>query len=208
MKPLTKEDLIPYAEYERIRDSFRRRIIQLKERRRISLGDRVALLFENRDTIQFQVQEMIRVERIFDPAKIQDELDVYNKLIPGKGQLSATLFIEITDSERIKQDLDAFQGIDRGNVVAIQAGRHRIYAEFEGSHSKEDKISAVHFVTFRPTVDFIRALSDPDSRISILINHPAYQVETDVPEDMRQEWLSDLRSSEVEQVGHPSGGAG
>lgn len=208
MKPLTKEDLIPYADYERVRDSFRQRIIQLKQRRRISLGDRVTLVFENRETIQFQIQEMIRVERIFEPAKIQAELDVYNELIPAEGQLSATLLIEITDNERITQELDAFRGIDRGNTVAIQAGPHTVYGEFEGGRSKEDKISAVHFVLFRPTAEFVRTLADPDSKVLILINHPGYRVEAEVPEDMRQEWLSDLRSVEAEQVGHFSERAG
>src|SRR6476661_207253 len=146
MRSLTKEDVIPSDEYERVRDSFRQRIIELKRRRRISIGDTITLVFENRDTMKFQVQEMLRAEHIVDPVKVQEELDVYNALIPQDGELSATLFIEITDGDRIQKGLDALQGIDRGQVLALKAGRHTVYGEFEGGRSKEDKISAVHFV--------------------------------------------------------------
>jgi hypothetical protein len=200
MKPLRKADLIPYEEYERARDSFRQEMIRLKQRRRIAIGDRITLVFENRQTTQFQIQEMIRVERIVDPVKVQDELDVYNAQLAADGELSATLFIEITDGERIKQDLDAFQGIDRGNTLALTAGQHTVYGEFEGGHSKEDKISAVHFVTFRPTPDFVRALKEAGTRSSVVINHPGYTVEAAVPEEMRQEWLADLEPVEVDNA--------
>ena len=154
---------------------FGSEIIRLKQRRRISVGDRITLVFENRQTIQFQIQEMIRVERIVDPVKVQDELEVYNAQLPADGELSATLFIEITDSERIKQDLDAFQGIDRGRTLALTAGEHTVYGEFEGGHSKEDKISAVHVVTFRPLPDFVRALKE--SRDSHLGRHRPSRVQ-------------------------------
>src|SRR5512134_1882146 len=106
MKPIALEDVIPYEEYERQRDGFRSRIIALKQRRRISVGPLITLVFENRDTLRFQVQEMIRVERIFDPAKVQDELDVYNALLPSPDELSATLLIEITEDAKVKEWLD------------------------------------------------------------------------------------------------------
>jgi hypothetical protein len=189
---LTKDDLIPCAEYERVRDSFRQRIIALKRRRRISVGEKITLLFENRETIQFQIQEMIRTERIVDDAKVQDELDVYNAQLPGEGELSATLFIEITESERIKEELDAFQGLDRGEKVALEAGPHRIFGGFEGGHSKEDKISAVHFVRFRPTGEFLGELRRRGGPLSVVVAHPNYRARAPVPEAMRQEWLQDL----------------
>lgn len=91
MNALTPQDLLPAAEYERQREQFRSQIITLKQRRRTSVGPLVTLIFENRETLRFQTQEMIRVEHILDPHKIQDELDVYNALMPGAGELSATL---------------------------------------------------------------------------------------------------------------------
>jgi len=192
MRTLTQGDLIPFVEYERLRDSFRRRIITLKQRRRIAVGDKVTLVFENRDTIQFQIQEMIRAERLFDSGRIQEELDVYNALLPGPGELSATLMIEITESARIKEDLDAFQGIDRGETVALQAGSHRVCGSFEAGHSKEDKISAVHFVRFRPSREFVDALAE-GTGASVAIMHPRYPAKAPVPPEMTEEWLADLR---------------
>ena len=103
MKTLSHQDVLPIEEYEKQREAFRSRIIALKQRRRISVGPLLTLVFENHETLRFQVQEMIRVERIVDPAKVQDELDVYNALLPSPGELSATLLIEITDEAKVKE---------------------------------------------------------------------------------------------------------
>lgn len=192
MKPIKKDDLLPYEAYERGRDSFRKHIIELKRRRRISVGDKITLIFENRDTIQFQLQEMIRAERIVDPSKVQDELDVYNALLPGDGELSATLFIEITESDQIQRDLDAFQGMDRGQTVSIVSESSVAYGDFERGHSKEDKISAVHFVKFRPSSGWIGELKRSGSPLSMRVDHPGYKAESAVSDVMRHEWLADL----------------
>lgn len=192
MKPLTAEDLIGYAEYEQQRDEIRRRIIALKQARRISVGPKVTLVFENRQTVQFQVQEMIRAERIVDPVKVQEELDVYNALLPASGELSATLFIEITESSDIKRDLDAFQGIDRGRTVALRAGGEVVYADFEGGRSNEEKISAVHFVRFQPSAAWREALGRPVAKASIAVAHGDYRAEREVSEALREQWLEDL----------------
>ncbi|WP_447601052.1 DUF3501 family protein [Nitrospira sp. Nam80] len=192
---LTQQDLIPLADYEQQRDAFRRRIIDVKRRRRISIGPLVTLVFENRDTLQFQVQEMVRAERILDPVKVQDELDVYNALLPQAGELSATLLIEITEADRMQYWLDSFMGLDRGQTVALRAGTEQVFAEFEGGHSHETKISAVHFVRFRPSSGMIAAFNDPAIRVALSVMHGVYQEEVDVPWTMRQEWLDDLRRS-------------
>jgi hypothetical protein len=192
MKTLTQEDLIPHLDYERQREGFRSRIIELKKRRRISIGPLITLVFENRDTLQFQVQEMIRVERIFDPAKVQEELEVYNSLLPMPGELSATLLIEIVEQERMKQWLDLFMGLDRGQTVAIRAGQDRVYGEFEGGHSHETKISAVHFVRFKPSGALVAALRRPEIPVTLSVDHATYHEGTVVPWDMRREWLADL----------------
>jgi hypothetical protein len=191
-KGLSQQDLIPLAEYEQQRDAFRRRIIDVKRRRRISIGPLVTLVFENRDTLQFQVQEMVRAERILDPVKVQDELDVYNALLPQAGELSATLLIEITEADRIQHWLDSFMGLDRGQTVALRAGTEQVFAEFEGGHSHETKISAVHFVRFRPPTGMIAAFNDAATRVALSVRHGTYQEEVDVPWAMRQEWRTDL----------------
>ena len=160
MNALTTGDLISIEEYDRRRESFRSNIITLKQRRRISVGPLITLVFENRDTLRFQIQEMIRAERIVEPEKIQEELDVYNALLPDSHELSATLLIEITDEADIKEKLDQFMGLDHGNKVAITAGGEAVFGEFEGGRSHETKISAVHFVRFRPTALMKHAFAD------------------------------------------------
>ena len=148
MKPLTRQDLQAPDEYERQRESYRSRIITLKQRRRLSLGPLITLVFENRETLQFQIQEMIRAERILEPAKVQNELDVYNELLPAVNELSATLLIEITDGATMKEWLDRFMGLDHGRTVAISA---------------DDEITlSCGASTIRITVDRIEILSPLD----------------------------------------------
>src|SRR4029078_4364878 len=110
MNPLSPQDLLPAPEYELQRERFRSQIIALKQRRRISVGPLITLVFENCEPLRFQTQEMIRVERILEPHKVQEELDVYNVLMPGSGELSATLLIEITEQDRMEEWLDALMG--------------------------------------------------------------------------------------------------
>ena len=192
MKPLAQSDLFSHADYEARRPEFRQQIITLKKRRRIEVGPLLTLVFENRETIKFQIQEMIRVERIFDLQKIQEELDVYNALLPKSGELSATLFIAITEDAEIEPVLDSFQNLDRDQTLGIQIGNHIVYAEFEEGHSKEDKISAVHFIRFRPDSGWIAALNDDTQPGVILLSHAVHQSEAKVPHDLKKEWLKDL----------------
>jgi len=194
MTRLTQDDLLSFDEYERQREAYRQTIIDLKRRRRIGIGDKITLVFENRDTLRFQIQEMVRVERIIDPRKVQNELDVYNALLPANGELSATLLIELTDAGTMKQWLDLFMGLDRGQTLGLRAGGEIVYGEFEGGHSHETKISAVHFVRFRPTPAMITAFADPAVRVALAIRHGGYEADAEVPWTMRQEWLSDLRA--------------
>ena len=193
MNLLTPQDLLPVAAYEQQREQFRSQIIALKQRRRTSVGPLVTLVFENRETLRFQTQEMIRVELILDPNKVQEELDVYNALMPGSGELSATLLIEITEQDRMKEWLDVFMGLDHGETVSIRAGSEQIFGLFEGGHSHETKISAVHFVRFRPTASMTAAFADLRQSVMLTVHHHAYHAEALVPGSMREEWLKDLR---------------
>lgn len=192
VKAITPADVIPYEEYERRREVFRAKIIALKQRRRISIGPFITMVFENRETLQFQIQEMIRAERIVDPVKIQEELDVYNALLPQPNELSATLLIEITDEAEMKEKLDQFMGLDHGEKVAITAGEEAVFGEFEGGRSHETKISAVHFVRFRPTGSMKRAFADLARPVTIRVIHGEYHEEVPVSGSMREEWLADL----------------
>ena len=193
MNLLTPQDLLPVAAYEQQREPFRSQIIALKQRRRISVGPLITLVFENRETLRFQTQEMIRVEQILDPHKVQEELDVYNALMPGAGELSATLMIEITEQDRMKEWLDMFMGLDHGEKIAICARTEQVFGEFEGGHSHETKISAVHFVRFRPTASMTASFADLHVPVTLTVHHHEYHADTPVPGSMREEWLKDLR---------------
>jgi len=195
VKALAIQDLLPIDEYEKQREGYRSRIIALKQRRRISVGPLITLVFENRETLRFQIQEMVRVERILDPAKVQDEIDVYNALLPTKDELSATLLIEITEEARMKEWLDRFMGLDQGESVSIAAAGETVYGLFEGGHSHETKISAVHFVRFRPSDKMKAAFADLRQPVSLRVDHKGYRAEVSVPGSMREEWLADLNES-------------
>jgi hypothetical protein len=192
MRTLTSEDILSIEEYEKQREAFRSRIIALKQRRRIALGPLISLVFENRETLQFQIQEMVRAERIVEPAKVKDEVDVYNALLPTDQELSATLLIEITDAAVMKEWLDRFMGLDRGRTIAIIAGGESVFGQFEGGHSHETKISAVHFLRFRPSSTMKDAIADLRQPVSLMVDHNGYRETVPVPGSLREEWLSDL----------------
>jgi hypothetical protein len=142
MKKLTVEDLMGLSAYEKVRPQFREEIIRHKKNRRLPVGDRVSLVFENSKTVLFQIQEMIRAEKITDLDKMKEEVEVYNSLLPGANELSATLFLEIEEQNKVRENLLKFLGIDEKVQLKI-GSEHTIQAAFEAGHSKEDKISAV-----------------------------------------------------------------
>jgi len=192
MNTLQLKDIKPLPEYEAVRKSFRDRIIALKKKRRIPLGDRVTLVFENRDTILFQIQEMMRVEHIYDPARIQDELDTYNPLIAGPDELSSTLFIEITEPERIKEILDQLRGIDSGRCLFFEIGTDRVNGRFEEGQSNEEKLSAVHYVRFRFSSEQRAAFRDEQVPAALIVDHPHYRARTLLEKEVRRELSGDL----------------
>jgi hypothetical protein len=194
MLPLTINDLAPLDTYANSYKEARQRIIQVKARRRVTVGKSVAFLFENRETLLYQIQEMIRVEHITEPDKIQDELDTYNALLPQPGELSATMFIQITDQEKLIEQLDMFMGIDQDDVAVFRFGSKQISGTFESGHSKEDKISAVHFVRFQVPNRAVAILQDPQYATTLNINHPNYQAETALSQANREALLGDLLS--------------
>ena len=185
MEKLTIKDIIPLPGYEKIRDSFKKRIIQKKEARRIHIGDIITLVFENRETVKLQIQEMIRVEHIYEEEKIQNEIDIYNALIPDRNELSATLFIEIIEESKIKPELDKLMGLDNGKCLFFQAGSEKIFAKFEEGHSNASKISAVHYIRFQFSSGQIKTFVDGKEDIFLAIEHPYYRAKTKLSEQTR-----------------------
>lgn len=194
MRPLASGDLLDIAAYEAERPAFRERVIALKKRRRAQVGALVTLVFENRDTVRFQIQEMMRAERIVAPERIQEELDTYNQLIPGPNELRATLLVEITEQARLREILDQFIGVDRGGTTFLVIGDERVEAEYEGGRSKEDRISAVHYVTFPMTPAQAQAFAESDAPASLEVSHRGYEASCPVSLEMRASLAEDLRA--------------
>lgn len=195
MKKIERSEVRNIYEYETARDAFRRRIIDLKQGRRVQAGPYLSFLFENRETVLFQIQEMCRTERIVDDARVQEEIDVYNDLIPGERELSATLFIEIEEPARVQEVLDRLMGIDVGDHVWIQAGKeYAIPGRFEAGRSDEErgKISAVHFVRFAFTLEQVEAFRN--SEVFLVVDHPGERVRVRLPDDVKASLLEDLLS--------------
>jgi hypothetical protein len=189
MNKVALEDIVGNAAYERVREKSRQRIIELKRHRRVSVGDKVSLVFENRDTVIFQIQEMMRAEKISDLDKIREEIAVYNELIPAPGELSATLFLEIEDQTHLREELLKFLGIDE--AVFLKIGSHSIHARFEEGRSKEDKISAVQYVKFPLSEPALQAFIAGETA-ELVIDHPNYQASAPIEPGTRQSLIEDL----------------
>jgi hypothetical protein len=191
---IARADVKDLVAYERVREQARADVIALKRGRRVALGQNLTLLFENRETVLFQIQEMVRTERIVDDAKIQDEIDAYAALLAPPGELSATLFIEIPELVRMSQDqvretVNRFQGLDREGVVLVLDGE-RVPARFESGHSKEEKMAAVHYLRFA-VPEALRDLDRRDARLRV--EHPHYRAETPLAPALRQALEAELR---------------
>lgn len=193
MTPLALQDLKNLHEYELERPNFRRRVIELKKRRRVPLGPLLTLVFENRDTMRFQIQEMIRIERIVRPDKVQEELDVYNALLPGPGEVAATLFIEVTGQDKVQSTLDGFLGLDEPGRLVLMVGDISIPARFAAGQSREDRISAVHYIRFALGPGEHTALSRGEPA-ALEVRHGGYHARSPLPAETREELVRDLSS--------------
>jgi len=196
---LTLDDIEDLRAYERDRIDHREKIIELKRTRRVAVGPLVTLLFENRETIRFQVQEMVRVERMVSDQQVQDELDIYNPLIPAPGELSATLFIELTSEAALRQWLGKLVGIERSLELRLGssggAGGGVVRSVPETAHeqglTREAVTPSVHYVKFILTPEQVeRFAAGP---VTIAVAHRSYEEATPLPEETRAELLTDLR---------------
>ncbi len=191
MKKLNLDEIQGPERYEQSRAAMRSRIIELKKHRRVGVGDRVTFVFENRDTMLFQVQEMVRVEHIVDLDKVREELDVYNALIPDRNELSATMFIEITESANPHDELVRLIGIDE--CVRLQLGDDiSIPAQFEPGRSTDEKLSAVQYVRFKLDERARQAWSAAAAPVQLVIEHPNYRHAAVLPPATRESLAADL----------------
>jgi hypothetical protein len=192
MKKLTHADLWKLEDYARERSAFRTQVIAHKKARTVHLGPHLTLIFEDRTTVQYQVQEMLRIERIFEPEAIEEELGAYNPLIPDGANLKATMLIEYDDVDERKRELGKLRGIE--DMIQVAVGAHapvRAIADEDLDRSNETKTSAVHFLRFELTPLLVAALRAGEP-LTFAVAHPHYGARVAVDARVQKALLADL----------------
>jgi hypothetical protein len=193
MAKITRDSLMTLEAYARARDEFRARVIEHKRKRTLHLGESVTLLFEDELTIRYQVQEMLRTERIFEEAGIQDELDAYNPLVPDGSNWKVTMMIEYPDVEERQRMLAKLIGIEDKVWVKVD-GHPRVYAIADEDMEREnaDKTSAVHFLRLELDQPMVAVLKR-GAGLAAGVDHPQYRATIDqVGAAVRQALIADL----------------
>lgn len=192
-RQLTRDDLYSLEEYVSKRGDFRSRVMEHKKHRTVHLGDHATLYFEDRLTVHYQIQEMLRVEKIFEPEAIQDELDAYNPLIPDGANLKATFMIEYPDVEERKRQLARLVGIEEHVWLKVD-GFDPVYpiADEDLERDTGDKTSSVHFLRFEFS-DQMRNAAKEGATLSAGVEHPSYtEVRDPVPESVQKSLIADF----------------
>jgi hypothetical protein len=189
---IARDSLLSLEAYARERKAFRARVMEHKKVRTLHIGGHVTLQFEDELLIRYQIQEMLRIERIFEDAGIQGELDAYNPLLPDGGNWKATMFIEYPDVEERRRMLERLKGIERRTWVQVE-GSERIYAiaDEDLERETEEKTAAVHFVRFEVPPAAREALRR-GARLTIGVDHPEYRVSVEPSPEQRAALLADL----------------
>jgi hypothetical protein len=193
MQKLTRDDLYSLEEYAKVRKDFRGKVLEHKKNRKVHLGENATLYFEDRLTMQYQIQEMLRIEKIFEEEGINEELDAYNPLIPDGSNLKCTFMIEFDDVAERKDALAKMIGIE--DKVWIQVdGNDKVFAiaDEDLERDTEEKTSSVHFMRFELTPDMVQAAKSGAS-LSMGIDHDNYQQSlSPVPDNIRNALVADL----------------
>jgi hypothetical protein len=197
MRPLTLDDLLPLEEFAARRREFFESLCRYLDRyRRVRIGPRVTLVFENRQTLWFRVQEVLRVARLAEPARVQDELDAYNRLLPGRNRLQTALVIDVEDEARLAEELKPFEDLG-GDQLCLWLGDHRHPADLVTCRPEDRCVGAAHWVQF-PVDDPGRLrLADRRQPAYLELTLPAYQHASPLlSEDVRQSLLDDIELSD------------
>ena len=192
MELLKQTDLMNIIDYEKVREKYRKDIIDYKKERRLSLGPNITITFENRKTMKFQIQEMMRAERMVHDRQIKEELDIYNSLLPEKNGLSATLFIEVSKETQIHSVLNKFIGLTVGNNLYFQIGEQKVFARFEEGREETGKISSVHYLQFDLDEKNIADFLNDGIAVAITIDYNDYQYSGILNKTMRSSLIEDL----------------
>jgi hypothetical protein len=192
MEKLQRSDLYSLENYAAIRNEFRSKVMEHKKHRSIQLGENLRLLFEDRLTIQYQIQEMLRIEKIFEADGIEEELQAYIPLIPDGQNLKAVMMIEFSDVNVRKAALEKLIGIDRKVWLQVE-GFEKVspISNEDLDRETEEKTSSVHFMRFEFTPEMIAALKN-GAAMSAGVDHPEYQYQLNIADSVRQSLVEDF----------------
>ena len=194
MRDVTRAEILDLGAYEAIRLRFRDRIIAMKRHRRVAVGDHMTFIFENRDTVLFQIQEMLRTERITTESAIEHELRTYNDLVPGDGELSATLMIEYDDDHKAERAEVLSKLADLEGKVMLRAGGETSRAILTRLPGEEpDRLPAVNYLRSPVSEALARHIEDASAEVLLQVEHPAYPFEALLTAATRRELSADLR---------------
>jgi hypothetical protein len=189
---IARESLLSLEAYARERGSFRAKVMEHKKLRTLHVGEHLTLQFEDELLIRYQIQEMLRIERIFEEQGIQGELDAYNPLLPDGGNWKATMFIEYPDVDERRRMLERLKGIERKTWVEVEgAGRVYAIADEDLERENEEKTAAVHFVRFE-LPGAMRERLKRGARLTIGVDHPNYQASMEPSAEQRAALIVDL----------------
>jgi hypothetical protein len=190
MRPVLRVEILPLDEYEKVRSTFRARVIDRKRRRRVALGEHVSALFENKDTVLLQIQEMLRTERITTESGVQHEIATYNEFIPAEGQLSVTLFVEIADKELRDRMLVELAGLEERVELEVDGVKFAATGKREGA--LEGRTTAVHYLKFDLSPGAAAALRAKRAKAALSISHPKYAIRAELSAETVEELAEDL----------------
>jgi hypothetical protein len=191
----TSDVITDHAAYSQSRPELRQRMIPLRAGRRVRVGDVLLFEFENTDTLRYQVQEMVYTERLTDPEEIQHEVDLYGRMLPTSHELCATMFIELSDTAAVRDELARLSGIQ--DAVSIEVGEHvvssyELHGPDENPDAPDHETVSVHVLRFRFDDAARDAFRDPDVPARLVVDHPEYSDDTPISGETRLSLLADL----------------
>ncbi|MGH7906528.1 MAG: DUF3501 family protein [Candidatus Binataceae bacterium] len=191
MKPINLDEIVSFPIYEKIRPRLRPLFIAEKDRRRFAVGPHLTMLFENDRTVWYQIQEMVRAEKMTEPGAIQHEVDTYNELMPSRGELSATLLIEFTDTAERDRRLKELVGLEQHLWMTVES--RRVRARFDVRQMSEDQVSSVQFIRFPIGIDGAKLVQCArDGQLAVETGHPKMRERAAIPESLAIQLAEDL----------------
>lgn len=180
MHKVARGEVLPIADYEQLRPQFRARIIAEKKPRRVAVGEHISMVFENHDTVLYQIQEMLRTERITNEAGVLHEIETYNDLIPGPGQLSFTMFVEIPDAALRERMLIELEGLERTVSLEVEGTRFAAFGDFAGV--LPGRTTAVHYLKFDLSAApaAMQSLRQKSAKVALIIDHAKHPARTEL----------------------------